>query len=97
MKASTAGENLRSCQAVSTSEAEMPKRSAIGTMTSRFEISACSVKNARETWWQKYRLRRRPFGRERARMANGPTSSLGYRIPNEFAEVLEILSYDWLK
>jgi hypothetical protein len=51
MKASTVGENVRSCQAVSTSEAEMPKRSAIGTMTSRFEISAYSVKNARETWW----------------------------------------------
>ncbi len=53
MKASTVGENRRSCQAVSTSEAEIPKRSAIGTMTSRFEISACSVKNARETLWQK--------------------------------------------
>jgi len=53
MKASTVGENRRSCQAVSTSEAEIPKRSAIGTMTSRFEISACSLKNARETSWQK--------------------------------------------
>ena len=26
-----------------------------------------------------------------------PHSSLGYRTPNEFAEVLEILSYDWLR
>jgi hypothetical protein len=49
MNASTVGENRRSCHAASTSEAEMPKPCAIGTMISRFEISACSVKNARET------------------------------------------------
>ena len=61
MNTSTAGENRRSCQAVSTSEAEMPKRSAIGTMTSRFEISACSVKNARETSWQKAPASPSPF------------------------------------
>jgi len=61
MNASTVGENRRSCQAVSTSEAEMPKRSAIGTMTSRFEISACSVKNARETSWQKAPASPSPF------------------------------------
>ena len=61
MKASTVGENRRSCQAVSTSEAAMPKRSAIGTMTSRFEISACSVKNARETSWQKAPASPSPF------------------------------------
>jgi hypothetical protein len=36
-------------------------RSAIGTMTSRFEISACSVKNARETSWQKAPASPSPF------------------------------------
>jgi len=61
MKASTVGENRRSCHAVSTSQAEMPKCSAIGTMTPRFEISACSVKNARETWWQKAPASPSPF------------------------------------
>jgi hypothetical protein len=72
MKASTVGENLRSCQAVSTSEAEMPKRSAIGTMTSRFEISACSVKNARETSWQKAPASPSPF---RARTSSAVSSA----------------------
>jgi hypothetical protein len=61
MKASTVGENRRSFHALSTSEAEMSKRSVIGTMTSRFEISACSVKNARETSWQKAPASRSPF------------------------------------
>ena len=78
MKASTVGENRRSCQAVSTSEAGKPKRSAIGTMTSRFEISACSVKNARETSWQKARLRRRPFGRARAQQSQAQNVSSRY-------------------
>ena len=78
MDASTVGENQRSCQAVSTSEAEMPKRSAIGTMTSRFEMSPCSVKTHAKRRGKKRRLRRRPFGRARAQQSQAQNVSSRY-------------------